>query len=257
MLPQNQQTDVTGPDGTTVRRTFLGAGGSKPSKVRDQNNREWNYVYNWVNMGSVLERTTDPEGNYTLQTYTGLSRQPTEVRRVAKPGSGLPDLVATATYTAPCTSNPKLCEKPLTRTDAKGSTTTFTYDTTHGGVLTETGPAVGGVAPQKRYEYAQRYAWVQNATNSAYVQAATPVWLLVRERYCKTTAASGASCAGGAGDEVVTDYDYGPNSGPNILLLRGVAVTADGQTLRSCYGYDAYGRKVSETKPGANLASCP
>ncbi|NCP12216.1 MAG: hypothetical protein GW859_09770, partial [Sphingomonadales bacterium] len=58
-------------------------------------------------------------------------------------------------------------------------------------------------------------------------------------------------------DEVVTDYDYGPNSGPNNLWLRGVAVTADGTTLRTCYGYDANGRKISETQPNANLGSCP
>lgn len=265
VTPVNDFTDVTGPDATSVRYTFLGAGGSKPSKVRDQNNREWNYVYTWAGSAarSVIERETDPEGNYTHYTYDnatppasyGLIPQPTEIRTVAKPGSGLPDVSITATYTSPC-YNPRVCEKPLTKTDAKGNTTTYTYDATHGGVLTETGPAVGGVAPQKRYEYAQRYAWVQNATNTAYVQAATPVWLLTRERYCRTTAPSGAGCAGGASDEVVTDYDYGPNSGPNNLLLRGVAVTADGQTLRTCYGYDVHGRKISETKPAANLAVC-
>lgn len=253
--PTNQQTDVAAPDNTSVRYTFLGAG-SKPSKVRDQNNREWNYVYGWVGLASVLTRSTDPEGNYTNYTYSGLSRQPTEIRKVAKPGSGLPDIVATATYTSPCTANPKLCEKPLTKTDASGNTTTYTYDAVHGGVLTETGPAVGGVAPQKRYEYAQRYAWVKNSAG-AYVQGPTPVWVLTRERYCRTTAASGTSCAGGAADEVITDYDYGPNSGPNNLLLRGIAVTAEGETLRTCYGYDGRGRKISETKPSANLTSCP
>ena len=255
--PVNDFTDVTGPDMTSVRHTTLGAGGSKPSKIRDQLNREWNYTYGWVGGGSVLERATDPEGNYTYYTYSGLSRQPTAVRKVAKAGSGLADIVATATYTSPCTSNPKLCEKPLTKTGPNGNTTTYTYDATHGGVLTETGPAVGGVSPQKRYEYAQRYAWVKNSAGTAYVQAPTPVWVLTRERYCKTTAPSGASCVGGAADEVVTDYDYGPNSGPNNLLVRGVAVTADAQTLRTCYGYDLQGRKISETRAAANLSVCP
>ena len=27
--------------------------------------------------------------------------------------------------------------------------------------------------------------------------------------------------------------------------------------LRTCYAYDALGRKISETQPNANLASCP
>jgi hypothetical protein len=39
-------------------------------------------------------------------------------------------------------------------------------------------------------------------------------------------------------------------------MLRGVAVTADGQTLRTCYGYDRDGNKISETKPRAGLAVC-
>ena len=70
-----------------------------------------------------------------------------------------------------------------------------------------------------------------------------------------------APCAAGALDEVRTAYDYGPNSGPNNLLPRGQAVTAEagGQlvTHRTCYGYDARGRRISETQPNANLSTCP
>ena len=102
----------------------------------------------------------------------------------------------------------------------------------------------------------QRNAWIKNASGG-YVQLATPIWLLSEERTCRTTATVGNACAGGASDEVVTTYDYGPNSGPNNLWLRGVAVTADGQTLRTCYTYDDYGRKLSETKPLGTGANCP
>jgi YD repeat-containing protein len=56
---------------------------------------------------------------------------------------------------------------------------------------------------------------------------------------------------------VRTLYDYGPDAGPNNLLLRGTSVSADGTALRTCYGYDPLGRKVSETRPGAQLAACP
>jgi YD repeat-containing protein len=115
---------------------------------------------------------------------------------------------------------------------------------------------VNGVTPQTRYEYAQRYAWLRDSSGG-YSQAASPIWMQVRERFCRTTNPSGSGCTGGAADEVVTDYDYGPNSGPNNLLLRGVAVTADGQTRRSCFGYDQMGRIISETSPNANLTSCP
>jgi YD repeat-containing protein len=76
---------------------------------------------------------------------------------------------------------------------------------------------------------------------------------------CRSGNPSGAGCALGAGDEVVTDYDYGPDAAANNLLLRGQSVTADGTTLRTCFAYDGLGRKISETSPNgtAGLAACP
>ncbi|MDF0544552.1 hypothetical protein PX699_19545 [Sphingobium sp. H39-3-25] len=205
---------------------------------------------------------TFPEGNKLKFSYdtngNALMR-----RETAKPNSGLTDKVATQTFPASNTfSNPTLCnaadvlcKKPITQVDAKGNQTDFTYDSAHGGVLTETGPAVNGVRPQVRYSYAQRYAWIKNS-GGGYSQAATPIWVLTQKSICKTGAASGSGCAI-AGDEVVTTYDYGPNSGPNNLELRGVVEDATGLALRTCYGYDAMGNKISETKPRAGLGGCP
>lgn len=149
----------------------------------------------------------------------------------------------------------KLCSKPLTRIDPKGNVTDYTYDPAHGGVLTETLPAVNGVRPQTRYTYAQRSAWIKTSTGT-FVQATTPVWVMTQKSICKSGAASGAGCAT-ASDEVRTTYDYGPNSGPNNLLLRGMVADATGLALRTCYRYDNQGNKISETKPRAGLASCP
>jgi hypothetical protein len=72
-----------------------------------------------------------------------------------------------------------------------------------------------------------------------------------------TSATTNNACAGGANDEVVTTYDYGPNGGPNNLLLRGKVVTFAGQSRRTCYGHDLYGNQISETEPRAGLTSCP
>lgn len=63
-------------------------------------------------------------------------------------------------------------------------------------------------------------------------------------------------------DEVVTDYDYGPSTGATNLLLRGTVVTATNssdviETQRSCYTYDEWGRKLSETKPLGTGSTCP
>lgn len=146
---------------------------------------------------------------------------------------------------------------PTSKTDARGNLTSYTYKfASPEGVLTETGPAdASGIHPVKRYAYLQRYAWIKNSSGG-YVRAPTPLWVRTEERTCAQTATVGSACAGGSADEIVTVYDYGPDSGPNNLLVRGKTVTASGVTLRVCYGYDIYGNKISETSPRAGLANC-
>lgn len=142
--------------------------------------------------------------------------------------------------------------------DPNGFETDYTYSTDHGGVLTESAPADShGIRAVKRYAYAQRYAWISNG--SGFAHAGSPIWLLTEMRTCRTSATVSGGCAAGIADEVVTSYDYGPDTGlvGNNLFLRGVAVTADGQTLRTCYGYDVRGNQISQTSPRANLAVCP
>lgn len=225
----------------------------------------------WVDYDGYMRflRRRYPEGNEVTAAYDSRGNL-NLVRQIPKASLDLPTLQASAVYPASCTSTDRRsCNRPTSSTDRNNNTTDYTYDPAHGGILTETGPlaptrqndgSIVSVRPQKRYEYAQLYAWVSSGAGG-YVQAATPVWLRVRERSCRTTAASGSGCAGGAADEIVTDYDYGPASGPNTLLLRGQTVTAtDGgtaTTLRTCYTYDVNGNRISETQPNANLTSCP
>lgn len=156
----------------------------------------------------------------------------------------------------------KLCDKPIAKIDAKGNQTDFTYDRAHGGVLTETGPAVNGVRPQVRYSYMQRSAWVKDA-GGAYVSTGQPVWLLASKSLCKTSSATGnpaSPCTAGASDEVLSLYEYGPDSGPNNLQLRGTVEDATGAApARACFSYDWQGNKISETKPKGTtgLGACP
>jgi len=207
-------------------------------------------------VGEAKSRT-NPEGDITFYKYTGAGNI-SEKRHVAKVGTGLTDLVESAAFdfisTYPAHPNWGLHYKPTSVSDGRGNRTDYTYDPVHGGLLTETGPAVNGVRPQKRFTYAQRYAWIKNSAGG-YSRAATPIWLLVKEASCKTGAASGSGCAI-AGDEVVTEYDYGPDVGPNNLLLRGQVVDPGGLNLRTCYAYDAQGNKIAETAPKAGLTSC-
>ena len=113
-----------------------------------------------------------------------------------------------------------------------------------------------GVRPQIRYYYEQRSPWLKSS-NGGYVASGTPIWVLTQEEYCRTSAASGNGCSAGSADEVVTTYDYGPDSGPNNLWLRGKTVTSEGVSLRTCYTYDVFGNQHTETTPNANLTSCP
>jgi hypothetical protein len=195
-----------------------------------------------------------PEGNKIEYSYDGYGSV-LETRAKPKPGSSEPDLVTTYTYDC---SSLLSCRKPNSITDPEGNVTNITYSSDHGGVLKRTLPAdADGVRPETRYTYGQRYAWTKSG--SSYVQASTPIWLLLSEEYCRTSAADvNGNCAAGSSDEVVTNYEYetgNASTGSNLLLL-GTAVTADGTTLRSCMSYDKWGRAISETQPKAGLTSC-
>ncbi|WP_262422119.1 RHS repeat domain-containing protein [Brevundimonas denitrificans] len=150
-----------------------------------------------------LERTTLPEGNYAQYGYDNRGNV-TSVTQVAKSGSSLANIVTTAAYPATC-SNPVICNRPTSVTDARGNTTNFTYDASHGGVLTITAPAptTGAARPQTRFEYWTTRAWYYTAPGTI-SSAPTQVTLPRETRACVT----GASCTNAA-NEVVTTLFYG------------------------------------------------
>lgn len=198
-----------------------------------------------------MRYSTDPEGMKYAPLHDVCGNL-VQMRRIAKPNSGLADNVTIQTYEC---FQPKYANKPVMLREPNGQETNWTYSSVHGGMLTASlPPDANGIRPVTRYSYVQRSAWIKSGAS---FQAQAPIWLLASEKTCRTTATVGDSCAGGPSDEVVTTYDYGPNQGPNNLLLRGTAVIADGQTLRTCFAYDVLGNKISETSPRANLGSCP
>jgi YD repeat-containing protein len=243
-----EYSNTTEPSGAMSSMAFMQG---SPSSYLNENNQSYTPTY----VGRVLLSTILPEGNQIIYRYNG---RLVESGRsfIPKQGSGLATInQSTRAFPSSC-ANPITCNLPTTVTDANGNVSSFTYDPTHGGVLTETSPAnSAGISAVVRHAYAQFFAYVRNS-GGGYSPAATPVWLRTEDRTCRTTATVGAACAGGGADEVITTYDYGPAAGPNNLLLRGVAVTADGVTRRTCYGYDWQGNKISETKPRAGLAVC-
>jgi hypothetical protein len=254
---RRSRAQVTDPLGNVTGATYLGGYIEKlhsPAGITE-------YEFS----GTVPTGFTPPEGNKVVLWRDG--RQNLGQKKLQpKWGSGTTQELVWSAYYPEGRYNPagsynyvgcvaasaKLCDKPVWTRDPNQNQTDFTYDHNHGGALTATGPAVNGIRPQTRSEYVQRHAWILGS--GGYEPATSPVWLLSATSICRTSAATGnpASPCATAGDEVRTTYDYGPGSGPNNLLVRSIAVTADGVTIRSCLGYDSLGRKISETRPAAN-----
>ena len=221
-----------------------------PIMVTDQLGRQFYPNYE----GPIYTGSKLPEGN-RIEILLSSRDAPAGFKWTPKTGVESPTATAKS-YPISC-ANPITCNRPDTETDANGNLTSYTYDATHGDVLTKTGPVTGGIAPVVRYAYAQRNAWIKNAAGTGYVRATPAIWLMTEERTCKNSATVGGTCQAGASDEVVTTYDYGPDSGPNNLLLRGVVIDGGGLSLRTCYQYDSQGNKIAETKPRAGLTNCP
>ncbi|HYN46651.1 MAG TPA: RHS repeat domain-containing protein, partial [Allosphingosinicella sp.] len=121
-----------------------------PTSVTNEVGQTTVYAYD---ASGRLTRATAPEDNYVELAYDARGNVTTRTA-VPKPSTGLPNIVASAAYPASCT-NPATCNQPTSTTDARGAVTDYTYNSTHGGVLTVTAPAptTGAVRPQTRLTY--------------------------------------------------------------------------------------------------------
>ena len=178
-----------------------------------------------------VTRVTSPEGNYTNFTYDTRDNL-LETRVVAKPGSGLADIVATASFDASCV-NPVKCNKPNYTIDAKGNRTDYTYDALHGGVTRVQMPAAttGGVRPEVNYAYSAQFAGYRDAGGNL-VAPTTPEYKVTQITSCSTA----ATCPGTVNETKVTMAYNTPN-----LQVTSVTVANGTGTLSSTttYTYDA------------------
>lgn len=260
-------TVVTDPAGKASTYTFVS---SSPYSATDATGQVTQYRYRGgydinrnpdgsQNQGSSLVEVEFPEHNKYLAEYYAPRRSVSKVTQQAKPGSGLADRVIQYGYQVGCDTPPATlqnCAKPLWKKEPSGAQTDYTY-ATWGGLLSEMkpAPASGAARPLKLYTYVQKYAYVRNASG-ALVAAASAIWLPATETVCQTAANSSvASCDTGA-QITVTTYEYAPDGTADNLLPRGKAVSADGITLRTCYGYDWMGNKIWERQPRAGVSVC-
>lgn len=85
-----------------------------------------------------LTRRTAPEGDHLVLDYDARGNVLSSTYHGKTSASG--SIASTAVYPPGC-ANVVTCNKPTSTTDGRGKTTSYTYDPTHGGVLTVTPPA--------------------------------------------------------------------------------------------------------------------
>lgn len=189
-------------------------------------------------------------GGYTQMSYDG-RRNVTSLTKVPR-GAGddhTKDLVWAAVYDSTC-ANIKICNKPISVMDPRRIVTSFTYDSNHGGILTETTAAIAGVQRQTRFQYRQFTPYLRTVGGA--LQAQPQVWRLVATLKCRTMTL--ATCAG-TSDELKTTIDYGTN---NILPISRTISRGDGSgPIVTSYTYDLFGNAIVEDgpRPGADDAT--
>ena len=215
---------------------------SLPTSDTDGLARTTSYVYDSFGR---LTQITRPETDYTQYAYDARGNV-TTTTVFPNNGPGHGSLQASANYDTTCAS-PAKCNSPNYVINANGGRTDYTYDTTHGVILTVTvAPATAGATrPQTRYSYSSLYAWYKNAGGSV-VQGAGPLTLLTGTSSCATQ----ASCAG-TSDEVVSSIAYGVAGVANNLGATSAAAgPGNGPSLTSASTtYDVFGNVATTVGP--------
>jgi RHS repeat-associated protein len=176
--------------------------------------------------------TTYPEGDQEQFTYDDRGNT-LSLTKVAKPGSGLANIVESATWDA-------TWNKPLTITDALGNVTTFAYGASGtsgaGEMLTATRPAdIDGAHPVYTFTY---------SSIGKLLTATDPTSVVTQNTYDSTY-----------GNLLTTTLD--PGSTPHIAAVTSFTYDANGEAITttdprsnvSNMTYDLAGRKIFDIAP--------
>ncbi|MEW4466335.1 RHS repeat-associated core domain-containing protein [Parasphingorhabdus sp. JC815] len=237
----NRTTTVAQPGGGA--KVFVSDTASgRVISVKDELNRTTSYLYD---AKGRLTRTTLPEGNYSQITYDSRGNI-TETRLVAKPGSGIADIVTKAGYSASCTANPT-CNKPLWTEDALGNRIDYTYNVTHGQVTKVQAPAASAGQPRVEinYVYTALFGKAKNSGGTLVAQT-VPVYKVTQVMSC----AAAATCAGSANETKVT-IGYDPNNLKPVTVTTASGNGAISTTNSVAYNYLDQVTTVDGPLPGS------
>lgn len=214
----SRTTTVTDPLGH-VSTYIFNIASQRMTSATDATGRVNNWQYD---SSGRMTRVTAHEGNYTEYTYD-IRGNVTQARSAAKAGSGLADIISTASY--PC-SSAATCNKPQWTKDAKGNQTDFGYNLTTGMVTSVTAPAdVNGVRATTNYTYT----------------ALNGVQVLTGISTCRTA----ASCTGSA-NEKKASIGYNSNGLPTTVTIQAGDNSISSTTTNS---YDDAGNIASIDGP--------
>jgi RHS repeat-associated protein len=193
-----------------------------------------------------LTGITYPEGNSVQYVLDGRGNI-TQTTQIPKSGSGLSNIVTSASYDATC-GNPVKCNKANTATDALGNVTTYSYDPTYGVVTSIQAPLAmpSPVPPQTWFGYSSLNAYYLNSAGA--LVAGPPVYRLYFTIACPTLAAP--ACFGST-EEAATTYVYGAPGAPNNLQLTQKWSGAGDGSLGTeiWFAYDSFGNLTSSWSP--------
>lgn len=220
---------------TTYTNASSDSSGGKPVRID-----AWNYQAIF-NLDGTIKSYSDNLQQFSNQYYYD---DRFNVTKLVSRG-----ITLEAEYETSCnSSNYKYCNSPKWVSDGKGNRVYYTYHANSGQIESVTYPAdKNNKVAQIRYEYMQKSA-LYYLDASGVKKPGMPIWVKTAEKSCANSNFNGV-CAGN--DELVTRYEYNDN-----LQVKGITVTADGKTLRTCFKYDKYGYQISKTEPNANLSGC-
>ncbi len=224
--PQTRITQVAiaGPNGFARTVNVANGFNVRPhiTSIVDSQGRTTSYLYD---NDVRVTRITSPEGNWAGVTYDVLGNI-TERRQTAKAGTGLADIVETASFSSYLGCYQMSCFRPAWTRDALGRQTDYTWDGS-GNVLTRLEPADANGQRRKTIN-----SWDGGR--------------LTRERICLADAA-GAELTCGTAAEQRRDIAY---VGATPLLQ--TETLTDGilsQALTTTNNYDSAGRLLSSDGP--------